>query len=364
MEHSSPTPRREDDLKSNGAKRSSLPSSKSVKSVHRTAKRASTTHSHAHPQPSIHDKHPTYSIAEGRHNRVWKACERCRVKKTKCDGEFPCKRCKDDGFACVVGTRKKTKYKEFPRGYAEVLENTHFALIATAQKLYAMVRRGQSWSLGEPDLNERGQPVIHSIASKLGCIRADTDTDLRGHAVFPENEAGLSNLAAELETQERERNATAAVKAETHSMCFIRTDRASSSEAGHSDFEQNSRVFGGAGSNNITLSPPSLGYDSFNSNSAPSEIMPSSTSATVPTTTSCLSWMTRPPIAPSIDFSSWQFLPEEAGFMGSDLLSQGLLDSEFGITKPHVLSYPNPEVMMGVGDSMIYSGYNDETLRL
>lgn len=28
------------------------------------------------------------SIAETRHKRVWKACERCRMKKTKVDG-FP-----------------------------------------------------------------------------------------------------------------------------------------------------------------------------------------------------------------------------------------------------------------------------------
>lgn len=51
-----------------------------------------------------------------RHKRVWKACERCRMKKTKCDGEFPCKRCKDDGLVCTAGTRKKTEYKQLPRG--------------------------------------------------------------------------------------------------------------------------------------------------------------------------------------------------------------------------------------------------------
>jgi len=62
-----------------------------------------------------------------------------------------------------------------PHSYAEVLENTQFALIATVHKLYAMVRSGQHWELGEPELNDRGQPVIHNIASKLGCIRPAND---------------------------------------------------------------------------------------------------------------------------------------------------------------------------------------------
>ena len=34
-----------------------------------------------------------------------------------------------------------------------------------------MVRNSKSWELGEPEMNDRGQPVIHDIASKLGCIR-------------------------------------------------------------------------------------------------------------------------------------------------------------------------------------------------
>lgn len=40
----------------------------------------------------------------------------------KCDGEFPCKRCKDDGLVCTAGTRKKTEYKQLPRGYVPCLK--------------------------------------------------------------------------------------------------------------------------------------------------------------------------------------------------------------------------------------------------
>lgn len=90
-------------------------SSKVTKPAHRNAKRSNT---HATQSP-VHEHSPLSPHSGSgmdRHKRVWKACERCRMKKTKCDGEFPCKRCKDDGLVCTAGTRKKTEYKQLPRG--------------------------------------------------------------------------------------------------------------------------------------------------------------------------------------------------------------------------------------------------------
>ncbi|KAJ9130232.1 hypothetical protein NKR23_g12300 [Pleurostoma richardsiae] len=61
--------------------------------------------------------------------------------------------------------------------------------------------------------------TVHKfIASKPGCIRPSNGIDLLVHFVFPEDETGLANLAAQLEVQERERDATAVIKAETGSM--------------------------------------------------------------------------------------------------------------------------------------------------
>lgn len=85
--------------------------------------------------------------------------------------------------------------------YAEVLENTQIALIATVHKLYNMVRSGEQWHLGESELNDRGLPVIHNIASKLGAIRPNSDINLPVHLVFPEDEAGMAELARQLEEQ-------------------------------------------------------------------------------------------------------------------------------------------------------------------
>lgn len=294
------------------------------------------------------------------------------MKKTKCDGEFPCKRCKDDGLVCTAGTRKKTEYKQLPRGYAEVLENTQFALIATVHKLYAMVRSGQQWDLGEPEYNDRGQPVIHDIATKLGCIRPNADADLPPHSVFPEDEAGLAKLAAELEVQQRERECeahltAAEIKTEMESPCN-RTDRASSSELDHSDFEQDYRkALSMAGQNVQTLSPQSFtSYSDFDPHSAvPSsaEFDPAAALFPGPSPSgppAYPSWtMPRPTsmgIAP-------QFMQNMDVEMAEMMLNQGLIESEFGTIKPHVLSCANPEAMLGVGDPMIYSGYNMESLR-
>lgn len=241
--------------------------------------------------------------------------------------------------------------------YAEVLENTQFALIATVHKLYSMVRNGQQWDLGEPDLNDRGQPVIHNIAQKLGCIRPNSDIDLPVHSVFPEDEQGLSELARQLEEQQQHEKAAHGVEHDA------RTDRASSSDLDHSDFEDYRKVAFGGGrqaSSTMTLSPASLTYDSFDGYSAPStDSLPSTTSPAQHVPASFAPWMR----APSMGYDQ-QFIQPTGAFAGMDMLNQGLLESEFGTIKPHVLSCPNPEVMLGIGDPMIYSGFDPEGMRL
>ncbi|PSR83984.1 hypothetical protein BD289DRAFT_274259 [Coniella lustricola] len=354
MERSLPSPPMEGGLKSPSPKRKTSVA-KSTKPSHRTSKRSnsSTGHLHLHTRMSPTDAHATLAVADGRNKRVWKACERCRMKKTKCDGEFPCKRCKDDGLVCTAGVRKKTEFKQLPRGYAEVLENTQFALIATIHKLYTMLRTDQKWDLGEPDLNDRGQPVIHNIAQMLGCIRPNSDIDLPVHSVFPEDEQGLAMLASQLEKQEQHDEAPTT---QTHPVAPA-SEQSSSSETDHSDFEDYRRAaFGSGATANSTLSPASLTHDSFDAYSA---LSPESLySATSP-------HMYAPPwVGPTaMDFGP-NYLQPAGPYANLDMLSQGYMESDLGRIKPHVRSCPNPEVMIGSADPMMFSSFDPDALRL
>ncbi|KAK7209748.1 hypothetical protein V2G26_016926 [Clonostachys chloroleuca] len=367
--HNLPSPPAEESKASPSSRKSSS-SSKSVKPVHRVSKRASSSAAVSHHHEQV--AHTTGM--DGRHKRVWKACERCRMKKTKCDGEFPCKRCKDDGLVCTAGVRKKMEYKQLPRGYAEVLENTQFALIATVHKLYSMVRNSQPWEMGEPELNDRGQPVIHDIAQKLGCIRPNSDIDLPVHSVFPEDERGMQELAAQLEEQQRLETDTQKDSKDTDSSVSSqpRAERASSSELDHSDFEPDYRAaaFGSHNTNHMTLSPQS--FTSCNTDfelgqaggaELDSQAMFPSQS---PQVANFPSWAMPAKPQPTTNATSMPmpFMHNIDGvtvdLQRQIMLNQGILESEFGFIKPHVLSCPNPEVMMGMGDPMIYSGYENE----
>ncbi|KLO92849.1 zinc cluster transcription factor [Fusarium fujikuroi] len=137
------------------------------------------------------------------HQKVRKACVRCRMKKTKCDGKIPCRKCKDDQKICTASARRTITFKHAPRGYAEVLEQSQYILIETVFKLYGMVRNSQSWKLAEPHLNEHGQPVAQHITKLLGCVPPNSDIDLPVRSIFPEDVDSLEELYHELEEHER-----------------------------------------------------------------------------------------------------------------------------------------------------------------
>jgi hypothetical protein len=67
--------------------------------------------------------------------RVGKACDSCRIKKTKCDGKKPCSRCTIDNKICVFTEKKKTRDKSHPQGYVELLETRLDILTKSLEKL-------------------------------------------------------------------------------------------------------------------------------------------------------------------------------------------------------------------------------------
>jgi len=99
-----------------------------------------------------------------------------------------------------------------------------------------MVRNNECWELGEPELNERGQPVIHDIASKLGCIRPSPDLPYS----FPEGAEDFAELQTQLQaarsdlTSEEIGSRKPSTDDSSYSPSLDRADRASSTESDHS----------------------------------------------------------------------------------------------------------------------------------
>lgn len=89
-------------------------------------------------------------------------------------------------------------------------------------------------------MNERGQPVIHDIAYKLGCIRPSPDLP----SSFPEGEEDFAELQAQLQaargSMSSEDNGSRKLSTDgsSYSPALDRTERASSSESDHSNLSK------------------------------------------------------------------------------------------------------------------------------
>lgn len=160
---------------------------------------------------------PIESDGNGR-KRVCKACDRCRLKKSKvltfhrsvllmadnilslwCDGSSPCGRCQSDNAICVFGERKKAQDKIYPKGfvsnlpmerfqcranavinddsYVEMLEQQQNQLVAGLQALYALVTSSASWKGAPLKESVNGHPLTHDILQRLGVLHLDLNAE-------------------------------------------------------------------------------------------------------------------------------------------------------------------------------------------
>ncbi|KAL2823518.1 hypothetical protein BDW59DRAFT_148719 [Aspergillus cavernicola] len=106
----------------------------------------------------------------GVRKRVCKACDRCRLKKSKCDGAKPCGRCRADNTLCVFGERKKAHDKVYPKGYVEMLEQQQTWLVNGLQELYRRLLDGEGWQGGPLKCEPNGHPLTHDLLTQLGAL--------------------------------------------------------------------------------------------------------------------------------------------------------------------------------------------------
>lgn len=96
--------------------------------------------------------------------RIAQACDRCRAKKSKCDGKRPaCSACAAVGIKCVVSD--KLSRRAFPKGYTETLEERIRQLEAENTKLQGLL-----------DLRDE-QLATNTSLPDLPNSRSDSDLD-------------------------------------------------------------------------------------------------------------------------------------------------------------------------------------------
>jgi len=106
------------------------------------------------------------SIIEGtKKKRVCKACDSCRIKKTKCNGMKPCVRCTANNKICTYTERRRSKDKIYPAGYVELLETRLDILTKSMKKLFEMSESGENVSFLRSETT--GELSINKLISQL-----------------------------------------------------------------------------------------------------------------------------------------------------------------------------------------------------
>ncbi|KAJ6441347.1 alpha/beta-Hydrolase [Purpureocillium lavendulum] len=291
-----------------------------------------------------------------------------------CDLDFPCKRCKDDAIVCTARVRKNVEYKQLPKGYAEVLENTQLALVATIDKLYAMVRNSQAWTFGEPEFNHCGQPVIHNIAETLGCIRPNGDIDLPIHSVFPEDKEGMTELARQLEeeqTQTQPEQQSSRVELDCDAPSYEFEQSSCNVDGISSNFHNRPKLAGDDSS--VAMSRHSL--VSVATGSGPDRPMAINDDSFSPPQRDEQNPQKCFGLPPSSELGTSHFEYSDDGLDWLNVLHPGLAEGEYAmesdilsmqslnVIKSDIRSIQIPDLMTSLNDSTVYVGFHSNETR-
>ncbi|GME99292.1 unnamed protein product [Ambrosiozyma monospora] len=86
----------------------------------------------------------THVSGSRKKKRVGKACDSCRLKKTKCSGKHPCEKCQADNKICIYTERKKSRDKVFSYEYVELIEKRLNMVNKSLMQLCKMVKLEQT----------------------------------------------------------------------------------------------------------------------------------------------------------------------------------------------------------------------------
>ncbi|KAK9449760.1 uncharacterized protein V1518DRAFT_414590 [Limtongia smithiae] len=129
---------------------------------------------HVSTFPAVPESSPSYSDFSAR-KRVGRACDACRIKKSKCDGRKPCSRCMADDKICMFTDRtRRAADKMYPGSYVELLESRIRLLQQGMELLLQRINRGD-------DVNslfdEHGKISINTVLDGLS-VRGLSFNDL------------------------------------------------------------------------------------------------------------------------------------------------------------------------------------------
>lgn len=102
--------------------------------------------------------------------RVVTACDCCRVKKTKCNGQTPCQKCIANGTVCVYSERVK-KERVFTNEEVRLIENKVDILTGALLKMTALVRNNDSRALEALSKSlSAGDLQINNVIRAVGAV--------------------------------------------------------------------------------------------------------------------------------------------------------------------------------------------------
>ncbi|OCT48848.1 hypothetical protein CLCR_05060 [Cladophialophora carrionii] len=103
--------------------------------------------------------------------RVTRACERCRIKKAKCDGDMPCSRCCGDDEVCRFSLRKRHVLRGAVHKQTDQILHDNQSYKAGVLELYKRVisGRGLEDSVHDVQVNTN----ITTILNRVGVLGQD-----------------------------------------------------------------------------------------------------------------------------------------------------------------------------------------------